>query len=305
MSFIGSTIGAVVITAVLGALFAALSITVLGSYGWALFVGMPFCLGVLAACLREPGSLARAFGVAVAATVLTGVLIIAVALDGAICVLMALPLALPLALVGALTAWLARRKAARPPRTFALALVVLPLAMGAEADRPPALHAVTTSVVVDAPPETVWRRVVAFPPLPEPRAMHFRAGIAYPRSATISGRGVGAVRRCRFSTGDFVEPITVWDEPRRLAFAVTEQPAPMRELSFWGEVHPPHLDGFLRSRRGEFRLIPLPGGRTLLRGTTWYENRMWPAGYWRLWSDELIGSIHERVLSHIARLAVS
>ena len=77
----------------------------------------------------------------------------------------------------------------------------------------------------------------------------------------------------------------------------------MRELSFWGDVHPPHLDGFLRSRRGEFRLIPLPGGRTLLRGTTWYENRMWPAAYWRLWSDELIGSIHERVLAHVARWA--
>ena len=155
--------------------------------------------------------------------------------------------------------------------------------MGAEAgaDRPPAQRAVTTSVIVDAPPETVWRRVVAFPPLPEPRSMHFRAGIAYPRSATISAGASGAVRRCRFSTGDFVEPITVWDEPRRLAFSVTEQPAPMRELSVWGDVHPPHLDGFLRSRRGEFRLIPLPGDRTLLRGTTWYENRMWPAGYWR------------------------
>ncbi len=289
------------LTAALGAAIVALSIKVLGAYGWALFVGLPFCLGLVAAWLRAPGTLSQALGTASAATALAGVLIIAVALDGAICVVMALPLALPLALAGAWVGWLARR----PPRTYALALVALPLAMGAEAkvDRAPELHAVTTSVVVDAPPEAVWRRVVAFPPLPEPRSMHFRAGIAYPRSATISGRGVGAVRRCRFSTGDFVEPITVWDEPRRLAFSVTEQPAPMRELSIWGDVHPPHLDGFLRSRRGEFRLIPLPGGRTLLRGTTWYENRMWPARYWRLWSDELIGSIHERVLAHVARWA--
>ena len=295
-----------VITAALGAALAALSITALGSYGWALFVGTPFCLGLVTALLRDPGSLSAAFGTASAATVLVGVLIVGMALDGGICVLMALPIALPLALAGAWVGWLARRgRSPRTPRTFALALFALPLAMGAEAktDRPPAQHAVTTSVIVDAPPETVWRRVVAFPPLPEPRSLHFRAGIAYPRSATISGRGVGAVRRCRFSTGDFVEPITVWDEPRRLAFSVTEQPLPMRELSFWGEVHPPHLDGFLRSRRGEFRLIPLPGGRTLLRGTTWYENRMWPAPYWQTWSDEIIGSIHERVLAHVARWA--
>jgi hypothetical protein len=287
------------ITAVLGAALAALSITVLGSYGWALFVGLPFCLGLVVARLHDPASLSRTLGTACAATFLTGVLIFGIALDGGICVLMALPLALPLAMAGAWVGWLARR----PPRTYAIALLVLPLAMGAEADRRPELHAVTTSVIVEAPPEVVWRRVIEFPPLPEPRSLHFRAGIAYPRSATIDGRGVGAVRRCRFSTGDFVEPITVWDAPRRLAFSVTEQPAPMRELSIWGELHPPHLDGFLRSRRGEFRLTPLPGGRTLLRGTTFYENRMWPAAYWRLWSDAIIGSIHERVLDHIARLA--
>src|SRR3712207_8538684 len=45
---------------------------------------------------------------------------------------------------------------------------------------------------------------------------------------------------------------------------------------------------FLRSHQGEFRLIRLPGGRTRLEGTTWYENRMWPERYWRAWSDALI-----------------
>ena len=111
------------------------------------------------------------------------------------------------------------------------------------------------------------------------------------------------MRRCRFSTGDFVEPITVWDAPRRLAFSVREQPVPMKELSPWGGVHPPHLDGFLRSRRGEFRLERLAGGRTRLVGTTWYENRMWPAAYWRAWSDTLIHRIHLRVLRFVGELS--
>jgi hypothetical protein len=158
-------------------------------------------------------------------------------------------------------------------------------------------------VVVDAPPQVVWRHVVLFSALPPPRELVFPVGIAYPTGARIAGRGQGAVRRCRFSTGDFVEPITIWSPPHRLAFDVAAQPAPMRELSPWGAIRPPHLDGFLLSRRGEFRLVPLPGGRTLLRGTTWYENRMWPAGYWRLWSDALIRRIHFRVLRHVAELS--
>jgi hypothetical protein len=41
----------------------------------------------------------------------------------------------------------------------------------------------------------------------------------------------------------------------------------------------------------------------LLTGTTWYENRMWPAAYWRLWSDGLISRIHGRVLRHVAAIS--
>ena len=66
---------------------------------------------------------------------------------------------------------------------------------------------------------------------------------------------------------------------------------------------PPHLDHALVSHRGEFRLTGMPGGRTLLEGTTWYRNHMWPSAYWRLWSDAIIHRIHRTVLEHIRRSA--
>ena len=120
----------------------------------------------------------------------------------------------------------------------------------------------------------------------------------------LAGTGVGAVRYCEFSTGPFVEPITVWDENRRLAFDVVRQPHPMHEWSPYANLEPAHLNGFFRSRRGEFRLTPLEGGKsTLLEGTTWYQHDIWPASYWRVWSDWLIHSIHLRVLEHIRALA--
>jgi hypothetical protein len=40
-----------------------------------------------------------------------------------------------------------------------------------------------------------------------------------------------------------------------------------------------------------------------LEGTTWYQNRYWPAPYWHLWSDYVIDGIHNRVLLHIKSLA--
>jgi hypothetical protein len=188
-------------------------------------------------------------------------------------------------------------------RTMLLLFALFPLLTGAELlYRPTPLYEVATSIEIDASPDEVWRHVISFPPLPEPTAWYFRLGIACPQEATIEGSGVGAVRHCIFSTGSFVEPITAWEPGRRLSFDVTEQPSPMTELSPYRHVHPPHLDGYLRSKRGEFRLVALPGGRTRLEGSTWYELEMYPQDYWTLWSDACIKRIHMRVLEHIKQV---
>jgi len=131
----------------------------------------------------------------------------------------------------------------------------------------------------------------------------FRLGVAYPVRARITGKGVGALRRCEFSTGAFVEPITAWDAPRRLTFDVVDEPPPMRELSPWPKVHAAHLQGYFRAVQGEFRLVPLGDGRTRLEGSTWYTLDIHPQAYWNLWADALVQSIHHRVLEHIRRQA--
>jgi len=162
---------------------------------------------------------------------------------------------------------------------------------------------VVTSMEIEAPPEAVWPHVVGFAPLDPPEHWLFKAGVAAPMRARIEGEGVGAVRHCEFTTGAFVEPITVWNPPHHLAFDVTSQPPSMREMGLWPVVHAPHVEGTMSSQRGEFRLQALPGGRTRLTGTTWYTLDLAPEAYWRLWSDGVVHLIHERVLRHIARLA--
>jgi hypothetical protein len=164
-----------------------------------------------------------------------------------------------------------------------------------------ALHVVESSIEIAAAPMIVWPRVIEFQPLPPPGEFIFRLGVAAPMRAHIDGAGVGAVRQCVFSTGAFVEPITRWEPGLTLDFDVTASPPPMTEWSPYKNVHPPHLDGFLRARRGEFRLVALGNGRTRLEGRTWYEIEMGPEGYWQLWSDYLIHRIHMRVLEHIKR----
>jgi hypothetical protein len=310
-SGLGSALLAIVLTTVLATAAAWLGTAVFRDYGWTIFVGVPFAMGFLSVLIygfHEPRGIGKCLGVACSTVLLCGAGLLLFAFEGAICLVMAAPLAIGIAAIGGAVGYVAQRNVRwhnETPRVFCVVILAMPAVMSLEHAAPPALPLleVKSSVVVDAPPERVWRNVVAFAELPPPRETIFRLGVAYPIRAEIYGHGVGAVRHCNFSTGPFVEPIEVWDEPRLLKFSVTQNPEPMQEWTPYRHVHPAHLDGYLESRAGQFRLVPLPGGCTLLEGTTWYYHRLWPAAYWQVWSDHIIHTIHLRVLNHVKELS--
>lgn len=297
---LGATVG---LSAVLVALF------LLQSYGGALFVGGPciggFLSGLLFSRWHRP-LFKGALLTAMLALVMAGIVIVVFALEGLICLVMALPLVIAGALMGAGIGCLLQRSA--PGSGIAPAatvLLLLPMSLTIEGLNLPAGSPmpVETSIIVEAPADVIWRHVIAFPPLAPPTEWIFYAGVAAPVEAVIHGEGVGATRHCIFTTGSFIEPIEVWDPPRELSFGVTASPDPMQEWTLWDGPRPPHLDGYLQSTRGQFLLVPLAGGRTRLVGRTWYRTNMFPDAYWRLWSDPIIHTIHVRVLRHVAALS--
>jgi uncharacterized membrane protein YhaH (DUF805 family) len=307
----GSAVFGILATAFLTALEVAFTTNGLGNYGWGLFVGIPFFLGLSSTLIysfHRPRPLGKCLLVATISTGLVGAALFALAVEGIICLVMALPLALALALFGAFIGYVVQRRptfATSTLRVVSVGFLLIPGLILVEygiGETPP-LYKVTTSVVIKSDPETVWTHVVTFSQLPPPTETIFKTGIAYPIRAEMHGRGPGAVRHCIFSTGPFVEPITAWDEPRLLQFDVGEQPRAMEELSLYNDLRPPHLENYFIARKGQFELKSLADGTTLLEGTTWYQNRFWPAPYWHLWSDAIIDSIHNRVLQHIKSLA--
>jgi uncharacterized membrane protein YhaH (DUF805 family) len=312
----GSAAFGVLLTVLLSTGMTLLSVQGLGNYGWGLFVGLPFCLGLCSVLIygyHQERTLGSCILVSLLAVALASLALIAVALEGLICIIMAAPLGAVLAIFGGMIGYVIQRRDASPydsaktytVHAFTVILLALPALMLIEhnAQLAPPLREVRTSVIINAAPEQVWPRLVTFTELPPPTERLFRTGIAYPLRAEINGSGVGAVRHCVFSTGAFVEPIEIWDEPRLLKFGVTAQPPVMDEMSPYAHLNPPHLNSYLHSRKGQFLLTRLPDGRTLLEGTTWYENNFWPGIYWDRWSDYIIHRIHQRVLEHIKQLS--
>jgi hypothetical protein len=273
-----------------------------GVYGWTIFILFPVFLGGLASWVFRPATGRRAAGLGALTAMAAACSLLLLGLEGMFCIAMSLPLVVPL---GALGGWLVYRfdPARLPAGTVAILLLLPPASMTWDANARPPVFEVRTTITIAATPEQVWRHVASFSELPQPREWFFRAGLAYPKRARMEGSRVGATRYCEFSTGPVVEPIEVWNKPRLLRFRVTENPAPMSEWSPYADVLPAHLHGYLISKEGQFRLSQLANNRTLLEGTTWYQHGLWPAEYWRWWSDAIIHRIHLRVLNHIRTLA--
>jgi hypothetical protein len=231
-----------------------------------------------------------------------GLLILFCAIDGALCILMAFPLALIQAILGAIIGHYCSVYFSEKTRNFLplLGIALFPLLVAWEHSDETSLpvHKVATKLSIHAPLNTVWQHVISFSPITEDPNWLFQLGIAYPIQAKIDGQGVGAIRYCMFSTGPFVEPITKWDAPRSLEFGVSSNPAPMKELSFWPDLDTPHLHRTFTSNKGQFHLWEENGG-TVLEGTTWYTDHVLPDWYWHWISDYIVHQIHLRVLEHI------
>ncbi len=283
-------------------LAAAYYLAGIGRYGWTLFIVLPVVAGALGNWVFRPVTIGSAAGIGAMVGACGCACFLLLGREGFICVLMALPIVVPLTTIGSLLVYWAgvASSRAKPPAVLSL---LLPLSLYFDVNAKPPVYAVSTRIVVNAPRERVWKNVVAFPDITAPVDWLLRPGLAYPIRTRIDGAGVGAERNCDLSTGTVQERVVIWDEPRLLRFMVTATPPAMREMGLYGPIYPKHLHGYYISRAGQFELTALSGGRTLVVGTSWYQHGLWPAEYWRFWTDAVVHHIHRRVLEHVRSLS--
>lgn len=275
-----------------------------GEYGWTIFTVIPFIIGYLPPYIagRKNGiSKIDSFGLSFLTLAIALICLLIFAIEGLICILMALPIFAVLVALGSYLGYLTNKGKWLNSTNSTIGMIVLcffsmSFDIFYESNH---LIPVKTNIMVDAPIKKVWQNVVTFNKIDAPKDWIFKTGISCPTDATIIGKGVGAIRYCNFTTGSFVEPITTWHEPELLQFDVIEQPIPMNEFNPFRDIQPQHLQGYFVSKKGQFKLTKISEHSTELEGTTFYQLDILPQQYWQLWSDFIIHKIHERVLNHI------
>ncbi len=132
-----------------------------GTYGWTLFVMLPVVAGGLGTWSMQPRTMSRAALVGTVIGMTGCALFLLAGREGFICVLMALPIVVPLTIMGSTLAyWAGGLESAKKPAAMCL---LLPVSLLFDVNAKPPVYSVTTSIVVNAPPERVWRSAVAFP----------------------------------------------------------------------------------------------------------------------------------------------
>ena len=294
-----------------GVALTLLSVTIsalfFGVYGYGLSIVSPFIIGAIAAYFANrkqdvgPSATTR---IALGATLLGGVSLVATALEGVLCIAMASPLAIPVALVGGLLGRSIARAGRRPVRDTLSSFALLPIVFATEYAFPPMTTFETYQTIgVNAPPEMVWNAIVKMDTINEPLALPFRLGVAYPLRGEVLGEGVGATRRGEFSTGIAIERVTEWIRGQRLAFVVENDVPAMQEISPYREVHAPHAVGYFRTTLTSFDLARRPDGGTEIIERTFHQLKLDPAYYWLPMARWIVRENNARVLAHIQHQA--
>jgi hypothetical protein len=225
------------------------------------------------------------------------------AIEGTICIAMALPIAFVLSsLGGAIAGIISRRR--RIARTPTLCLAILPFLLApAEAtlNAPIQTRTVASEIRIHASPQTVWQnieRVPAISPTELRPTWTHHLGFPRPIEATLSYEGVGGVRHATFERGlTFIETVTTWQPEHRLAFTIKADTANIPTTTL--DQHVTIGGRYFDVLNGEYSIEPLANGDVLLHLTSHQRLSTDFNGYAGLWTDAVMQDLQTSILQVI------
>ncbi|HWA40945.1 MAG TPA: hypothetical protein VG712_04990 [Gemmatimonadales bacterium] len=218
--------------------------------------------------------------------------------EGAVCIVMALPLLLLGGSVGGVAALLITRRG----RGVVGTAMALPFAIGAVEGKVPLprdVHTVQSSIDIAATPAAVWREIVSVREIRRSELpgnpLFLRMGFPRPLSAEIDREAVGGIRKARFAGGVlFLETVTDLRPDSLLSFRIRAQTdsIPATTLDEHVTIGGPHFDvlqGTYRIERLGVDSVRLHLASELRVSThfNWYAGR---------WADAVMGSIQRNIL---------
>jgi len=277
-----------------------------GLIGLAFVFVVPVVLGVLTMAIlprQYKNSIAHAVFMPWISFLLVAAVLLIFAWELLICIIMAIPIYLPLSSAGGLLfyAIVRRRSDKKLSQMSLMAFLLAPYMIGMienQIPSPESIRTVNTQIVIDAPAEIVWQQITNVPeiqPSEHHPAFFHLTGMPKPIQAMLPQGGVGAVRRSSYEGGLlFTEVVTEWRPQQGFDFTIdldskSEPPWP------WNQIGGPHF-GILD---GAYTIEPLGENRVILYLSSRHRLATKLNFYGGFWTDLLLRDIQNYILSVI------
>ena len=266
---------------------------------------LPFVIGCITVYFASP-EMSQKWIYRIFAPLLTSSLCLIISMligwEGLICLIMALPIYLPIASLGGIfTGILLGIYKKNTMHSFAFAgLLLTPFVSSSIENKlqyEPEIREVHTLIQIDAPKEKVWKNIVRIPKITEPQnSFFYTMGFPRPVEATLSFEGIDGVREAIFEKGLlFLETITVWEENKIIGFKIKADPksTPLTTLDEHVVVGGEYFDTLF----GQYEIIPLNENSVKLKLFSRYRLSTRFNFYAELWSDFLMRDIQNNILN--------
>ncbi len=209
-------------------------------------------------------------------------------LEALLCLVVAAPIMLPMALIGGrIMGWILYH---RSNRLFVSVLVLLPFAIApieAMWKAPPEFVSIEDSIQIAASPADIWQEIASVRAISRdevPFKWIYLLDFPRPIAATLDREGVGAKRHATFERSvSFFETVTEWEPGRSIAFSIKADPDFIPHTAF--DQHIIVGGRFYDVLDGRYEIQPAGDGcRLVLTSTHRLSTRFNAyAGWWSRW----------------------
>lgn len=270
----------------------------------------PFCFSALIAYIADPFFIKEIHFYTKTALIFMVAITIASAFilqEGILCILMLLPLWVPLSLAGSAFTYKVRKNY-RKSRTYCMALLIIPfiaVPIENQINITPQNHTVSREIIVNASANKIW------PLLRGIENVSANEGqwnitqnimqVPRPIGAKLIGSGIGAQRLAKWERDiGFQEEITQWEKHKHIGWRFI-----FKDLHKW-DFQDEHLmpnSQYFQVKSGGYTLTALSDGRSRLSLNTQYWIKVPFGSYAAIWGEFLLGDIHDNLLHLIKERA--
>jgi len=277
-----------------------------GSYGITLFLTIPITIGFIIGYLSHfkdfsIGKILIIGGKIAGGLVIISVILIVCGIEGAICIIMALPFIAFAILIGYSVGLILGNldKARYTGSVLLFFLLINPASYIFDTYAKPIQDTVTTEIIVNAPSEKVWKLLSTEVKFNKPDFVLFEKGVSYPQSIKLTEHNGKSVYTCTTNNDKINLNIDEFTDNKKVKFSLENQTVPMKEVTPYEEIDAKHLHDYFIVDYGEISLEKLSENKTKITAKTQYSYKIAPKWYWKKWSNYILDKMQGHVLNSI------